>query len=82
MLKAISNLFDVPKQLISKAESFLHTSNSAIKVWLSKPYCEPSAQQVEREIRTATGDSETLLITPAGDNLFRSEESSFVTDAV
>jgi len=38
--------------------------------------------QVEREIRTATGDSETLLLTPVGDNLFRVEESSFVTDAV
>jgi len=35
--------------------------------------------QVEREIRTATGDSETLLLTPVGDNLFRVEESSFVT---
>jgi hypothetical protein len=38
--------------------------------------------QVEREIRTATGDSETLLLTPVGDNLFRVEESSFVTAAV
>jgi hypothetical protein len=37
---------------------------------------------VEREIRTATGDSETLLLTPVGENLFRVEESSFVTDAV
>ena len=37
---------------------------------------------VDREIRTATGDSERLLLTPVGDNLFRVEESSFVTDAV
>ena len=37
---------------------------------------------VEREIRTATGDSEKLLLTPLGGNLFRVEESSFVTDAV
>ena len=37
---------------------------------------------VEREIRTATGDSEKLLLTPIGGNLFRVEESSFVTDAV
>ena len=37
---------------------------------------------VEREIRTATGDSERLLLTPVGENLFRAEESSFVTDAV
>jgi hypothetical protein len=37
---------------------------------------------VEREIRTATGDSERLSLTPVGENLFRVEESSFVTDAV
>jgi hypothetical protein len=37
---------------------------------------------VEREIRTTTGDSERLLLTPIGENLFRVEESSFVTDAV
>jgi len=37
---------------------------------------------VEREIRTATGDSENLLLTPVGEDLFRVEESSFVTDAV
>ena len=37
---------------------------------------------VEREIRTATGDSERLLLTPVGENLFRVEESSFITDAV
>jgi hypothetical protein len=37
---------------------------------------------VERELRTATGDSERLLLTPVGENLFRVEESSFVTDAV
>ncbi len=37
---------------------------------------------IEREIRTATGDSETLLLTPVGGDLFRLEESSFVTDAV
>jgi hypothetical protein len=37
---------------------------------------------IEREIRTATGDSETLLLTPMGEDLFRLEESSFVTDAV
>ena len=37
---------------------------------------------VEREIRTATGDSERLLLTPIGENLFRVEERSFVTDAV
>lgn len=36
----------------------------------------------ERDIRTATGDSETLLLTPVGEGLFRLEESSFVTDAV
>jgi hypothetical protein len=36
----------------------------------------------EREIRTAGGDSERLLVTPVGENLFRVEESSFVTDAV
>src|SRR5690348_3959906 len=39
-------------------------------------------EAVEREVRTATGDSEWLLVTPAGENLFRVEESSFVTDAV
>lgn len=37
---------------------------------------------IEREIRTTTGDSETLLLTPMGGDLFRVEESSFVTDAV
>jgi hypothetical protein len=37
---------------------------------------------IEREIRTATGDSETLLLTLMGEDLFRLEESSFVTDAV
>jgi hypothetical protein len=37
---------------------------------------------VERELRTATGDSETLLLTPVGEDLFRMEESSFLTDAV
>jgi hypothetical protein len=37
---------------------------------------------VEREIRTATGDSEKLLLTPVGGGLFRVEESSFVTEAV
>ena len=37
---------------------------------------------VEREIQTATGDSEKLLLTPVGGDLFRVEESSFVTDAV
>jgi len=40
------------------------------------------ADAIEREIRTATGDSETLLLTPMGGDLFRLEESSFVTDAV
>jgi hypothetical protein len=40
------------------------------------------AAAVEREIRTETGDSEMLLVTPVGENLFRVEESSFVTDAV
>jgi hypothetical protein len=39
-------------------------------------------ESVEREIRTETGDSEWLLLTPVGENLFRVEESSFVTDAV
>src|ERR1700730_2375447 len=42
----------------------------------------PRTALAEREIRTATGDSETLLLTPVGENLFRVEESSFVTDAV
>ena len=42
----------------------------------------PRTAQAEREIRTATGDRETLLLTPVGENLFRVEESSFVTDAV
>ena len=42
----------------------------------------PGTAQAEREIRNATGDSETLLLTPVGENLFRVEESSFVTDAV
>jgi hypothetical protein len=42
----------------------------------------PRTALTEREIRTATGDSETLLLTPVGENLFRIEESSFVTDAV
>ncbi len=42
----------------------------------------PRTALAEREIRTATGDSETLLLTPVGENLFRIEESSFVTDAV
>ena len=37
---------------------------------------------VERKIRTAKGDSESLLLTPVGEDLFRVEESSFVTDAV
>ena len=37
---------------------------------------------VERELRTATGDSERLLLTPVGENLFRVEESLFITDAV
>jgi hypothetical protein len=37
---------------------------------------------VEREIRTASGDSEKLLLVPIGGDLFRVEESSFVTDAV
>jgi hypothetical protein len=37
---------------------------------------------VERKIQTKTGDSETLLLRPVGNNLFRVEESSFVTDAV
>jgi hypothetical protein len=40
----------------------------------------PSA--VEREIRTASGHSEKLLLVPIGGDLFRVEESSFVTDAV
>src|SRR5579862_3060169 len=40
------------------------------------------ADAIEREIRTATGDSEKLLLTPMGGDLFRLEESSFVTDAV
>src|SRR5690348_5084747 len=39
-------------------------------------------EAVEREVRTATGDSEWLLLSPVGENLFRMEESSFVTDAV
>jgi hypothetical protein len=42
----------------------------------------PRTALAEREIRTATGDSETLLLTPVGENLFRVEESLFVTDAV
>jgi hypothetical protein len=42
----------------------------------------PRTALTEREIRTATGDSETLLLTPVGENLFRIEESSLVTDAV
>jgi hypothetical protein len=38
---------------------------------------------VERELRTATGNSdERLLLTPIGGDLFRVEESSFITDAV
>jgi hypothetical protein len=37
---------------------------------------------VEGELRTATGDSEKLLLTPIGGDLFRAEESSFITDAV
>ena len=37
---------------------------------------------VERELRTATGDSEKLLLAPIGEDLFRVEESSFITDAV
>src|SRR5712692_1246434 len=31
------------EELVIDVERFLHTSNSAIRVWLSKPYCEPSA---------------------------------------
>lgn len=37
---------------------------------------------LDRKIRTARGDSETLLLTPMGEDLFRVEESSFITDAV
>jgi hypothetical protein len=40
------------------------------------------AVAVEREIRTAIGDSEKLLLTAVGGDLFRLEESSFITDAV
>jgi hypothetical protein len=36
----------------------------------------------ERELRTAKGDSEKLLLTPIGGDLFRLEESSFITDGV
>ncbi len=37
---------------------------------------------IEREIRTTAGDIESLLLTPFGGDLFRLEESSFITDAV
>ncbi len=33
-------------------------------------------------MRTESGDSERLLLTAVGDNLFQVEESSFITDAV
>lgn len=36
----------------------------------------------ERELRNATGDSETLLLTPLGAQLYRLEESSVIADAV
>src|SRR4026208_619321 len=31
------------EEFVIDVKCFLHTSNSAIKVWLSEPYCEPSA---------------------------------------
>jgi hypothetical protein len=46
-----------------------------------RPSPEP-AGTVERELRTESGDSEQLLLTAVGDNLFQVEESSFITDAV
>ena len=47
-----------------------------IKMWFSTPNLlirKTRTAAVERELRTATGDSERLLLTPVGENLFRVE---------
>jgi len=43
---------------------------------------DASSRTEERELRTADGDSERLLLTALGKDLYRVEESSFVTAAV